>query len=277
MAGSARRVGASIVVALGSTLLALAPVSAHADTTLTKVAYNQLSGYPVGTPDTTDPSDVGPPGATDLTGYTLNYETDFTGTTLPAGWYVFTGVPGGDPGGHFGASHVEVADGMLQLNTYRDPQWGNRWVTGGLCQCGLSMKYGAYFVRSRITAAGPNEAELLWPAGKEWPPEIDFNETGGTVSSTSSSVHFGKANNILRSEVNIDMTQWHTWGVIWTPRFILYTVDGRVWGRFDIARDISKVPMTLDLEQRQLCEEGRQCPTAPTALQVNWVAEYSPQ
>lgn len=233
-----------------------------------------LADYPVGTPDTTEISGMAPPDATALPGYALTYETDFPGTTLPPGWSVFTGIPGGDPGGHFGASHVEVDNGVLELNTYRDPAWGNRWVTGGLCQCSVAHTYGAYFVRSRITGAGPNEVELLWPVTNIWPPEIDFNETVGFDTSTTSSVHAGKANLTFRRRVVIDMTQWHTWGLIWTPQEIIYTVDGHVWGTFKTAADIPHVPMDLNFEQRQQCEEHRQCPTAPETMQVNWVAEY---
>jgi hypothetical protein len=85
--------------------------------------------YPIGTPNSSEPSQYGPPAADALSGYTLSYVADFTGTTVPPGWDIFTGVPGGDPGGHFGLSHVVVANGMLSLNTYRDPSWYNRWVT----------------------------------------------------------------------------------------------------------------------------------------------------
>jgi beta-glucanase (GH16 family) len=109
-----------------------------------------------------------------------------------------------------------------------------------------------------------------------WPPEIDFNETGGSVTSTTTSVHYGSANHIVRTEININMTQWHTWGVIWTPGYIIYTADGTIWGTFKVPSEISKVPMTLDFEQRQICEEKRQCPTAPQSMQIDWVAEYAP-
>jgi hypothetical protein len=252
------------------------PAAASAHAAQYRATPSDLSGsYPIGTPDSAEPSVYGPPNATAMVGYNLSYVNDFTSPTLPSGWDVFTGVPGADPGGHFGISHVVVNDGVLELNTYRDPAWHNRWVTGGLCQCGVAQRYGAYFVRSRISRPGPNEAELLWPAGKVWPPEIDFNETGGTTASTSTSVHFGKANTIVRSHIFIDMTQWHTWGVIWTPKYILYTVDGSVWGSFRVASEISRVKMTLDFEQRQICVEHRQCPTAPTSMLIDWVAEYA--
>lgn len=251
------------------------PVAADAQNSPARVSPLNVNGsYPTGIPDSAEPSGRAPPSPHALVGYARSYQNDFTGTAVPPGWNVFTGIPGGDPGGQFASSHVAVSNGVLQLNTYRDPAWQNRWITGGICQCGVARRYGAYFVRSRITGAGPTEVELLWPASNAWPPEIDFNETGGTDVSTTSSVHFGTVNTVVRSKVVIDMTLWHTWGVIWTPTNIIYTVDGRIWGQFRVAADISNVPMTLDFEQRQECEEHRQCPTAPESMQIDWVAEY---
>lgn len=264
-----------VVAALGCGPLFCPPAAVAEDGVASGNAL-PVASYPVGTPDAGEPSGMALPGADALSGYTLSYQTDFSGSSLPSGWYTFTGIPSDDPGGHFGVSHVVVSGGLLELETYRDRADHGRWVTGGLCQCGLAMRYGAYFVRSRITGSGPNEAELLWPKANVWPPEIDFNETGGSIDSTSTSVHFGRSNTIVRSEVRIDMTKWHTWGVIWTRSRIVYTVDGRVWGQFDTFRDISHIPMTLDFEQRQLCSEHRQCPTAPVSMQVDWVAEYTP-
>ena len=252
------------------------PVTAQAQNLSVRVSPLNVNGsYPIGTPNNAEPSGQSPPNARALVGYKLSYRNDFTGTKVPPGWNVFTGIPGGDPGGHFGISHVVVANGVLQLNTYRNPSWHNRWVTGGICQCGVARRYGAYFVRSRITGAGPTAVELLWPATNVWPPEIDFNETGGSAVSTTSSVHVGAANSIVRSTVTIDMTLWHTWGVIWTPNYILYTVDGRLWGQFRVPADVLNVPMTLDFEQRQECQQHRQCPIAPESMQIDWVAEYT--
>lgn len=230
--------------------------------------------YPVGVADSSEPSGMAPPGPYALPGYNLSYLNDFNGTTLPPGWNVFTGVPGGDPGGRFAASHVVVSGGLLQLNTWQDPAFQNRWITGGLCQCEVAKTYGAYFVRSRLTGPGPNEVELLWPVTNKWPPELDFNETGGPSNSTSATVHYGLTNEIDQRKINIDMTQWHTWGVIWTPTVVKFTVDGQVWGAINLAWEIPSVPMTLDIEQRALCSLNRQCPTAPESMLVDWVAEY---
>jgi hypothetical protein len=233
------------------------------------------SAYPFGTPDISEPSGMSPPSANALKGYVQIYVNDFLGTRVPHGWDVFTGVPGGDPGGQFASSHVVVSGGLLQLNAWKDPKYNDNWVTGGLCDCALSQTYGAYFVRSRATGAGPNEVELLWPASNVWPPEIDFNESGGTLNSTGATVHFTTANSTVQRTVIINMSEWHTWGVIWTPEKILYILDGKVWGSINVAYAIPDVPMTLDLEQRAECELGRQCPSQPVSMLVDWVAEYT--
>jgi hypothetical protein len=231
--------------------------------------------YPVGVSNPNEPSGLAPTASKGLAGYSMSYVSDFSGSTVPKGWYVFTGVPGGDPGGQFGKAHVVVAHGLLLLNAWRDPQYKNHWVTGGLCQCGLKKVYGAYFVRSRVTDSGPTEVELLWPFNNKWPPEIDFNETGGSVTSSSSTIHWSAVDHIEQKHISINMRQWHTWGVVWTRDEVTYIVDGQVWGRITAPNEITKVPMTLDLDQIALCGLHRDCPTHRVSMQVDWVTEYT--
>lgn len=240
-------------------------------------ATTGITPYPIGVRDAVEPSGEAPPGSNSLAGYRLTYETDFKGSTLPSGWFAFKGVPGGDPQGQFALSHVVVHDGVLELNTWQDPQYQDRWVTGGLCQCGAPKTYGAYFVRSRVTGGGANEVELLWPASNVRPPEIDFNETLGSMTESSSTVHFGATNALTQRHVTIDMSQWHTWGVIWTATAITYVVDGQVWATVTTPSEIPDVPMTLNLEQLSACAANRLCPSHPVSMLVNWVAEYSPK
>jgi len=33
------------------------------------------------------------------------------------------------------------------------------------------------------------------------------------------------------NNIQDDLTQWHTWGVIWSATSIIYTVDGQEWRR----------------------------------------------
>ncbi len=264
---TATLLGLGLAFVVGST-----PKSSHvATSTLPKVRAT----FPIGILDSREPSGMAPPSSTALQSYSLSYLQDFDGSSIPAGWNVFTGVPGGDPGGQFGLQHVTVANGMLNLNTWRDPKFENRWVTGGICQCGLGRTYGAYFVRSRFNASGPNEVELLWPVGSSWPPEVDFNESGGSSKSTTATLHFDVVNHIIQSSITLNMLKWHTWGLIWTPTSVTYTVDGYEWGAVHSRQQVPHTKMTLDLEQRSLCGIKQQCPHQPTSLRVDWVVEYS--
>lgn len=232
--------------------------------------------YPVGIADDSEPSGMAPPSSDAMPGYTQSYVTDFSSSNLPQGWSSFAGQPGGDAGAQWSSAHVTVGGGLLQLNTWQDPEFGNEWVAGGICQCSVGNTYAAYFVRSRTTGPGPTVVQLLWPEAHVWPPEIDFNETDGTTSRTSATVHWGASNSQSQRRVAIDMTAWHTWGVIWTPGSIIYTVDGEEWGSVKVASEIPNQAMTLDLTQQTWCSSGFACPTSPQSMQVDWVAEYTP-
>jgi outer membrane protein OmpA-like peptidoglycan-associated protein len=170
-------------------------------------------------------------------------------------------------------SHVVVNGGILQLNASQDPAFANAWVTGGVAQSAVANTYGAYFVRSKMTGAGATQVEMLWPTSG-WPPEIDFNETRGGDSSSIATLHYGSSNLQDYRSITIDMTQWHTWGVIWSPSSVTYTVDGRVWGAITVAAEIPTQPMTLDITQQTWCSWGFACPTSPESTEVDWVAEY---
>jgi hypothetical protein len=234
--------------------------------------------FPAGIRDLREPSGEAPPGPRALRGYVLTYQQDFNGRILPSGWGKFTGVPSGNPGSAWAGSHVLMGGGMVRAVAYRDPRHGNRWITGGLCQCGPGQghRYGAYFIRSRVTGPGPDENELLWPVAHVWPPEIDLNEMGGPATSTSWTVHYGSGYRQVQGTRSFRMTRWHTWGVIWTPRLLTFTIDGHVWGRVTNVHEIPHQAMTLDIQQETYCGGGTvyACPTHIVALQVDWVAEY---
>ncbi|MEO9181032.1 MAG: hypothetical protein ABI298_05215, partial [Acidimicrobiales bacterium] len=127
-----------------------ATTTTNAPATTTTVVSSDTA-LPTGTVDSSEPSGMAPPGANDLAGYSQSYVSDFTGSSLPSGWSAYSGNPGGDPGAQWAPSHVVVGGGLLSLNTFQDSSFNNEWVTGGLCQCGVSTKYGAYFVRSRLS------------------------------------------------------------------------------------------------------------------------------
>ena len=214
-----------------------------------------------------------------MRGYVLSYRNDFTSASLPSDWGKFAGVPSGDAGSQWAPSHVQTGGGIARLLTYRDPKFGGSWVSGGMCQCNKGRLYGAFFVRSRVTGPGPDEAELLWPVAPVWPPEVDLNESAYATNSSSWTVHYGSGNAFQQGTHSFNLERWHTFGVIWTQRSLTFSMDGRLWGRITNYAEVPHQAMTLDIDQQTRCNvpaSWAACPKHPATLQVDWVAEYRP-
>ena len=254
-----------VALLVGSALVATAFIGSAG-------ASGARARYPIGIANSKEPSGFAPPGLRALPGYRRTYVQDFKGAGSLKGWGLFNGVPGGDPTGHFSPGHVQVFQGLLRLKSFRDPLFHDFWVTGGLCQCSRPAAYGAYFVRSRVTAAGTNSVELLWPANNVWPPEVDFNEDLFHVNLTTATVHWSNSTDFHILKIN--MLRWHTWGIIWTPTYILDVVDGTAWHEVSRRSAVPHVPMVLDLEQRTSCTSLLPCPGQSSSMLIDWVAEY---
>ena len=173
----------------------------------------------------------------DLPGWRQVFTDDFPGAGVDKRkWGLYSGQPAGDPGGWWDPSHVEAGGGVARLRTYRDPRFGDRWVSGGMSSArGLTQLYGKYDVRFRMDAGyGIASIVLLWPTADHWPPEIDFAENGGRTTvrdRMSATLHYGEDDRIVQETVYGDFTRWHTMGVEWTPGRLVYTLDGRPWER----------------------------------------------
>jgi len=235
----------SYAVTISSTFATNVGVDSNAATTV----------YPLGNVDSSEPSGYDPPSANAMSGYTMTYSNDFTGTTLPSGWTAYSGTAAGDPGSLWAPSQVKVSGGMLQLTTSQLPADNNDWVSGGAGQSGEALTYGAFFVRSRMTGVGPTQVELLWPTGG-WPPEVDFDETYGGDTLTQATLHYTSANLTIHNNLTIDMTQWHTFGIVWSPASIIFTVDGTEWASITTTSVIPDQPMGLDIQQQTWCSSG---------------------
>ena len=278
-----RRAGTAIAaLAAASMLLVATPSGAArtsgADDVGARVGMQPTTSravYPVGIRDAKEPSGEAPPSKTALLGYHMTYETDFTGRNLPAGWGRFAGLPEGDHQSRWLPSHVVVGGNLVRLIASRDPKLGGKWVTGGIAQYGIGREYGAYFIRSRVTGPGPDQNEMLWPVAHVWPPEVDFNEMGYSTTSTSWTVHFGHGSAFVQTTRNFNMERWHTWGVVWTRKAMIFTIDGRSWGRLTNVGVIPHQTMTLDVQQQVWCQPRLACPIKASALEVDWVAEYA--
>ena len=224
-----------------------------------------------------------------LPGWQLTYSQDFSGTTLPPGWGAYSGEPGSDPYGYWDPANVTVSNGELHLSTTPndDPQSSNTSSTGGVAFYGNTQTYGMYLVRMKgdyEPGLQISDIALLWPAdGNTWPPEMDFYEDeGGSRSGFTASLHPGPDGDdccVVRNTLANAATQWHTYGIIWTPTSITYTIDGRPWGVVQSSQvsapgEWPSIPMNLDLQSQNL---GPAQPNGSIeTMTVAWVAEYAP-
>jgi beta-glucanase (GH16 family) len=212
---------------------------------------------------------------------------DFDHGLNRAWWGRYSGQPKGDPGGWWAPSHVVVRHGILNLETYRDPRFGNRWVSGGVSSApALKQRYGKYEVRFRADGGkGVAVVVLLFPSYGGWPPEIDFAENGGASSrrpSMAATLHYGVRPNDRQIQyiAHGDFTHWHTMGVEWTPDQLAYTLDGRRWAVLRSPHVPSQL-MELDLQaQTGVCGDPyTPCPDASTPrhvmFQVDRVVAYA--
>jgi beta-glucanase (GH16 family) len=190
-------------------------------------------------------------------------------------WGAYSGQPGGDPGGYWDPSHVKVRKGVLNLETYRDPHFGNRWVSGGVSSShALRQRYGKYEVRFRMDAGkGVAGIMLLWPVADHWPPEVDFAEAGGATGrrdSAAATLHYGPENRQIQRTLGADLTRWHTAGVEWTPGRLVYTIDGHPWSTVR-SRHVPSERMELDIQsQAGTCGDSfAPCPDSSTPKHVN--------
>jgi beta-glucanase (GH16 family) len=174
---------------------------------------------------------------------------------------------------------------MLNLETYRDPRYGNRWVSGGVSSApALRQTYGKYEMRVRIDASrGVAFVALLWPVRNVWPPEIDFAENGGESrvrDHIGATLHYGADDSQIQRVLPVDLTRWHTLGVQWSPGMLSYTIDGRRWAVIRSAA-VPNQPMEMDIQtQAGTCRDRwAPCPDATTPAhvkaQIKWVAAYA--
>jgi Glycosyl hydrolases family 16 len=244
---------------------------------LAHAARSSVTPYPIGVRDSKEPSYYAPPPWNALPGYARSFVDDFTKQPSPTEWYLFRGIPLGDPVGRFDVAHVSVNHGMLKIGTWQDPRFANQWVSGGVGLVGQPQTYGAYFVRSREIAPGPDTTELLWPQTNQPTPEIAFDESGGSPAVNSWFVNNTGGESRVSGATPINLVHWHTFGVIWSPTSITFTVDGRLWGKVSAPSVVPDVPMTLDIQSTSWCGiPNAPCPTADSLLLVDWVDVYTP-
>lgn len=232
---------ASVVATLAAVLAALLPTPAHA-------------AVPIG----------------NLPGWTQVVHEDFNGALNTARWGLYDGPT--DTYGMWSPKHLEMHGGQAWLHGYRE---GGNFVTAGMMEVTNPQLYGKYLVRARFDrGAGISHVLILWPTAETWPPEVDFSE-GESRTRTMATSHWDANNDQTHLFVGVDLTQWHTYGVEWTPTRLTYTLDGHAWGSMT-GLAVPHIPMNLAIQTQALRDVGPVSLATPrdVTYAVDWVSIY---
>jgi beta-glucanase (GH16 family) len=260
-----------------------APTAAPSDTP-TSTPTATPTATPTGGQGGSDPSGQNP--ATSLSGYTLKYTQEFTGSSAPSNWNLYTGVPGGET-----SSEADWEPGMCTFSGGEA-----HFMASGIDSCGMkfqgdNQQYGAWFARlqGNVEPAGQlfTDIFLLWPANDQWPPEIDVYEDMGDRSRTTATlwntvgdacgqpVDYGclyshTQTNGGSNGVANNGTQWHTYGVEWTPSGVSWLIDGKVV----FTAPASALAMAMALQSENL-QGSPGASTKEDTMNVDWVEQFS--
>jgi hypothetical protein len=251
---------------------------------------------PPDTPSSTEPSGVAMP-VGNLSGWTQVATDDFNGSSLSSLWDPPINAPNpGSPSdnGDWLPYHAVVSSGMLKLKEYQDSASddpnpaSDDWTGAGVMMKALRT-YGMYQIRMRCgPGAGVDCLALLYPTHAN-PPEIDFFEDWSADNTRTqmfaSALYGSPEGDVSRILSGIDMTQWHTYGVIWGSKSITYTVDGHPWQSIanpdSNPSDPTSLANPLQLHLQIEIDDGGVNATFPNSLtptevemDVDWIAVY---
>ena len=168
-----------------------------------------------------------------IPGWHQLFSDNFNGNRLNRSkWRLYWGHPGGDRAGWFDPRHVFVKHGLLVISAYRDRRNGGRWASGGVSSSpGLIQTYGKYEVRYPSTGVR-GRARRAADARQQLLAARDRLQRGQRQQPRrhARTLHFGAHDTHWSASLkNVNLTQWHTLGVEWTPNKLQWTIDGRVW------------------------------------------------
>jgi hypothetical protein len=239
-----------------------------------------------------DPSGENP--ATSLSGFTLKYVQEFNGDSAPTNWTIYDAVPGG--------YSPQVAQWVPSMCTFSGGE--ARFMASGIDSCGMkylggSQEYGAWFVRMQADYQPSNEwfsdIFLLWPTNLQWPPEIDVYEDRGDRSRTYASLintvgdacgaaptfacltPYEQTNGPAGGVANSD-TDWHTYGVEWTPSGVSWLIDGNVIFSAPASQTPSgaqQPALAMDIALQSQNLQGAGTPALIQTMSVDWMTEFS--
>jgi hypothetical protein len=194
-------------------------------------------------------------------------------------WTLYQGQPACCKDSLWAKSHVVSKAGALRIQTYRDPRFGNTWVSGGVSMARLvNQTYGRWVVRFRMKRGrGVGMDVALRPSGGgtvvDWIEES--SDHGALRNIETATLHYGGTR--VHAHVRADFTKWHTMTLAWVPGQITVRLDGRLWANY--RSHIPSSPMHLTMQTNTGSNGFSGVPPNSTtprqvALQVDYVAVY---
>ncbi len=190
-------------------------------------------------------------------------------------WTIYQGVPGCCSQSYWARSHVVSKAGALRIQTYRDPAYGNRWVSGGVSMARLvNQTYGRWVVRFRMPkGAGVGMDVALRPSGSgtvvDWIEES--SDKGAARAIETATLHYGSTR--IHAQVHANFTKWHTMILAWVPGQITVRVDDHLWANY--RSHIPSSPMHLVM-QTNVGSNGftGTMPNSTTPPKVSLIVDY---
>lgn len=171
-----------------------------------------------------------------IDGWQIDYFEGFDSSIKQTKWVQYGW---GDPAVGHGCMGVMsqrnsfTRDGKLVIRTQYE---NGQWSTGGAGSGDVfTASRSRWEVRAKFPKAkGVGYAFLLWPKDEGWPPEIDFAEGRVNGPRVEATYHWDPDNKQKQVSLdNHDMSGWHTYGVIVEKDHIIFTLDGKEWGRIN--------------------------------------------
>jgi beta-glucanase (GH16 family) len=195
-------------------------------------------------------------------------EFDYTGSPDSAKWRVY------DSAGHAGRG-VRTPDAWQVDGGVATVTGDAQGRTGGM-SARHGQKYGRWEARMKTSLRDPkyHPVLLLWPDVRTSNcPEVNFAESTTNPEVVNFFLHYGCEPRQVQEQKSLDMTQWHTYAVEWTPTRMVGYIDGVEYFRNTNPGHLPKVSMHASIQLDWMPDRSA---TRRTTMSVDWIRVYRP-
>jgi Glycosyl hydrolases family 16 len=221
----------------------------------------------------------GRPGVASLEGMAaltpMSFQEDFH-VLDPDVWDIYDSA-GHDDRGRRSPGQVSVVGGVLTITGTADG------TTGGLKWRDHSQRYGQWDIRLRAARGSGcyHPVVLLW--GTEGGAgvdnalgEIDIVEVWQRPERDRNafSVHYGDGSEFVGGDTAVDMTQWHTYHLVWQDSYLYTWIDDEpAYFSTDRLDVLPPGPMDLTIQLDWFPDEGA-TGDGTASMEVDWIAQH---